>query len=114
MKQTYLLYILFTFNNIFYIILDLNGNLLIWTSSGRSKIKGLKKITLNSIKLSLNMLFFNLSPDKINFHIKLRGLNKFKKIVLSQLKHYSFNIISICDETIISHNGCKLKKKRKI
>lgn len=115
-ENIYYIHILFTFNNIFYILLDLNGNILLWTSSGRNKIKGLKKITLNSIKTNLNEIFLHIlqTNKNVSFYIKLKGLNKFKKILLNQLKQYSFNILCIYDETIIAHNGCKLKKRRKI
>nr|YP_009295179.1 ribosomal protein S11 [Dasya binghamiae]AOH77191.1 ribosomal protein S11 [Dasya binghamiae] len=115
-KNTYFIYILFTFNNIFYILLDLRGSILLWTSSGRNKIKGLKKITLNSIKMNLNEIFLYLLKNnkQVNLYVKLKGLNKFKKILINQLKQYPFNILSICDETVVSHNGCKLKKSRKI
>lgn len=115
-KNTFYLYIIFTFNNIFYIILDLNGKMLWWTSTGRYKTKGLKKITLNSIKTSLTIFFLNIRKNnmKINLYIKLKGFNKFKKNILKYLKLLNFNILSISDEIVIPHNGCRKKKKRKL
>jgi ribosomal protein S11 len=61
--------------------------------------------------LLLNLLNKN---NKINIFIKLKGLNKFKKIVIKQLQLYPINIISIVDETILAHNGCKKKSTRKL
>ena len=51
--QTLVLTITFSFNNIFYILSNLDGKILFWTTSGIFKYKGLKKISLNSIKMNL-------------------------------------------------------------
>lgn len=113
-SKSFILYILLTPNNIFYTITDLKGNVKIWTSLGTKKIKGTKKITLNSIKLNLLNLFSNINIKKINIHIIFKGLNKYKKFILKYLKQLSLNIVSICDYTTNAHNGCKIKKIRRL
>lgn len=115
-KNTFLLHILFTSNNIFFVLLDLHGYVLFWTSSGRSKVKGLKKVTINSIRINLNILLLCIfkNNNTVKIHLKLKGFNKFKKIVIKQLKLYPINIVSIFDETISAHNGCKKKGYRKL
>jgi len=111
-----LLYIIFTLNNIFYVLVNPWGKIITWTSCGRYKVKGLKKITVNSIKISLSNIINKLSETKnhLELHIKLKGLNKFKKIVLKQLKQLNLNILSLCDEIVVLHGGCKKKKQRKL
>jgi len=115
-QRIFLLYIIFTFNNIFYILMDVSSinNLVNWTSCGRYKVKGLKKITVNSIKLCLNFIILNLNNESYNLHVKLKGFNKFKKIVLKILKQLNLNIISLSEEIPIIHGGCRQKKKRKL
>lgn len=107
-----ILYILITNNNIFYTITDLKGNVIMWTSLGSTKIKGTKKMTLNSIKLNLMYLLNNQNPLAI--HIIFKGNNKYKKFIIKYLKQLSINILSICDQTTCAHNGCKLKKRRRL
>jgi len=111
-NKNLIILILFTHNNIFFNVTNLYGNTLLWNSVGFNKIKGLKKITLNSVKL--NLTYINLIFNNSNFHIKFRGLSKHKKIVLKKLKDLNFKILTIYDETFLPHNGCKLKKVRRI
>nr|YP_011017716.1 ribosomal protein S11 [Griffithsia okiensis]WQF69539.1 ribosomal protein S11 [Griffithsia okiensis] len=112
MKKTNLiLSILFTYNNIFFIMSNLQGKILNWSSLGFNKTKGLKKITKNSIKS--NLIYYSFLKNCF-FHIKLIGLNKHKKILLKILKELNLSILTIYDETNFPHNGCKNKKLKRI
>lgn len=113
-KKTLILYILLTPNNIFYTITDLKGNVKIWASLGRFKTKTTKKITLNAIKNNLNTLVTKINIKNTKFHIIFKGTNKYKKFIIKYIKQLVLYIISISDCNIIAHNGCKLKKKRRL
>lgn len=84
------------------------------TSLGHSKLKGLKKINLNSIQITLNSIYAYLSKHNFHVHLNLKGLNKYKKLVLKNLKQYNIHFLSINDKTLIVHNGCKKKATRKL
>ena len=116
MSQTksFIIYILLTSNNIFYTITDLKGNVKFWTSLGTKKIKGTKKITLNSIKFNLVDIFYKANFSNNKIHIIFRGTHKYKKFIIKYIKQLNLNILSICDYTANAHNGCKLKKKRRL
>nr|YP_011017595.1 ribosomal protein S11 [Bostrychia moritziana]WQF69395.1 ribosomal protein S11 [Bostrychia moritziana] len=116
-KNNVFILILFTPNNIFTTIINYNKNILYKKSLGVNKIKGLKKLTQSSIKNISNEISNFLKDFNFKFHLKLKGLNKFKKIVLKTIflnfKRTDF-VLSISDETIIPYNGCKRKKKRRL
>lgn len=112
LKNISFLIILFTHNNIFFNILDSKKKLIFQLSLGNQKVRGLKKTNINSIQNSLNIVYSILKNFNLNIHLKLKGLNKYKKVVLKNLKRYNLNILSINDEIIIVHNGCRNKKNR--
>nr|YP_010199697.1 ribosomal protein S11 [Gracilaria domingensis]UAD89605.1 ribosomal protein S11 [Gracilaria domingensis] len=107
--------ILFTSNNILCTITNLQGKVLFWTSAGSKKSRGMKKVTLTTIISILRSLIEYLDKLKIkNIHLNLSGFDKNKKIVLKYFKHSFFNILSLTNNSMLSHNGCKNLKKRYI
>lgn len=113
-NKTLILSIFFSSNNIFYSVTNLLGNTLFWISSGYTKLKGTKKTTVNIIKYNLNLITFFLTKYNIQLHVKFKGLNRFKKIVLKQIKESKLHVLTINDETALPHNGCKSTKSRRI
>ena len=106
-----ILYIVLTYNNIFYILLNSEGMVLNWTTAGKFKHKGLKKLTAASVKNSL-LHFRSWMNCRRTVCIKFKGTNKFKKVLLKYIKQLNLNIVQLIEETKTPHNGCKLKKKR--
>nr|YP_010199722.1 ribosomal protein S11 [Gracilaria flabelliformis]UAD89680.1 ribosomal protein S11 [Gracilaria flabelliformis] len=107
--------ILFTPNNILCTVTDIKGKVLFWTSAGSKKSRGMKKVTLTTIISILELISEYLNKSKIrNIHLNLNGFDKNKKIVLKYLKQSFFNILSITNNSMLSHNGCKNLKKRYI
>nr|YP_010620154.1 Ribosomal protein S11 [Herposiphonia versicolor]WAX04190.1 Ribosomal protein S11 [Herposiphonia versicolor] len=108
------LWVLFTQNNIFLTITNYKGNVISWKSLGNLKVKGLKKLNNSLIKTFIYQNF-NLNYLNFKFHIKSRGLNKFKKMFLRSLLIYlNSSILSFEDFLLKSNNGCKIKKKRRL
>nr|WQF69585.1 ribosomal protein S11 [Pleonosporium sp.] len=107
-----ILSILFNYNNIFFTVSDLHGKIKLWNSTGFSRVKGSKKITTNSIKL--NLKFLNLKFSEFQIYIKLKGINRYKKILLKLLKEINIQTVAIHDTTNQPFNGCKSKKNRRI
>jgi len=112
MNKTLVLVVYFSYNNIFFSVTNLNGDTIYWSSLGFNKLKGTKKINFNSIKNNLKIILIEFS--KFYFHIKLKGLNKYKKTILKNIKDSNLKILSIYDETPLPHNGCKNIKIRRI
>lgn len=113
--KSVVLSILFTSNNIIYTITDIVGNTLFWTSLGVEKSYGLKKLTAAAIILSISSLSKFLTKIRCRYmHIEIRGVNKYKKLVIKSLKKLSVVTLSLHDRVIIVHNGCKYSKIKKI
>nr|YP_010199522.1 ribosomal protein S11 [Gracilaria baiana]UAD89380.1 ribosomal protein S11 [Gracilaria baiana] len=107
--------ILFTPNNILCTVTNIRGKVLFWTSAGSKKSRGMKKVTLTTIISILRLIMEYLNKSKIkNIHLNLSGFDKNKKIVLKYFKHSFFNILSLTNNSMLSHNGCKNLKKRYI
>nr|YP_011017026.1 ribosomal protein S11 [Gracilaria hainanensis]WQB61704.1 ribosomal protein S11 [Gracilaria hainanensis] len=107
--------ILFTSNNILCTITNIEGEVLFWTSAGSRKSRGTKKITLTTIISILRLLLEYLNKSKIKYiHLNLKGFNKNKKVILKYFKQSFLNILSITNNSVHAHNGCKKLKKRYI
>nr|YP_009130762.1 ribosomal protein S11 [Agarophyton chilense]AKA27617.1 ribosomal protein S11 [Agarophyton chilense] len=105
----------FTSNNILCTITNLKGEVLFWTSVGTKKTQGTKKITLTTLISILDSIIEYLNKSKINYiHLNLRGFDKYKKTVLKYFKQSFLNILSIANNSLLPHNGCKNPKKRYI
>nr|YP_009490393.1 ribosomal protein S11 [Gracilaria spinulosa]AWH62547.1 ribosomal protein S11 [Gracilaria spinulosa] len=107
--------ILFTSNNILCTVSNIKGKVLFWTSAGSKKSRGMKKVTLTTIITILGLISEHLKRLQVeNIHLNLNGFDKNKKFVLKYFKHSFFNILSITNNSMLAHNGCKNLKKRYI
>nr|YP_011003669.1 ribosomal protein S11 [Gracilaria eucheumatoides]WPS66071.1 ribosomal protein S11 [Gracilaria eucheumatoides] len=114
-KKIIKLNILFTFNNVLCTLTNIEGDTLFWISAGVKKSRGTKKITLVVITSMLKLILEHLIKLKITYiHLNLNGFDKNKKIVLKYFKQSFLNILSITNNSKLSHNGCKSLKKRSI
>lgn len=113
--ESVVLSISLTPNNIIYNITDIMGNTLFWTSLGIERSHGLKKLTTAAITLSVSSLSKFLTGICCRYvHVKIRGVNRYKKFVIKSLKKLPITILSLYDEIIIIHNGCKHSKIRRV
>nr|AYR06692.1 ribosomal protein S11 [Rhodogorgon sp.] len=114
-EKSAILSILFTNNNIICTLTDLTGNVLFWTSLGVRKIRGIKKLTSNTIISRIKLINIYANKAKLKyFHLYIKGVNKNKKLVIKNLKYSSLIFLSIYDESVISYNGCKKLRNRRI
>jgi len=115
MKNTGIIFILFTSNNVLCSLTDTKGDLISWTSAGSQRSKGLKKsipIVIYTAITKLANIAFNYGISYI--HVRFKGLNKSKKSVLKALNHTSIKLLSIQDVTALPHNGCKNPRKKRL
>nr|AIY34302.1 ribosomal protein S11 [Grateloupia taiwanensis] len=114
-KKSVILTILFTSSNILYTLTNLTGEVILWTSVGSKKVKGTKKVTPTTISIITKFIIKRITEFGYKYvHIKLRGFRKNKKTALKHLKTKHVNILSICDNSSLAHNGCKQPKLRRI
>ena len=115
MKNTGIIFILFTSNNVLCSLTDIKGNLISWTSAGSQRSKGLKKsipiVVYSAITKLANIA---LSQGVSHMHIKFKGLSKSKKSILKALNHSNIKLLSIQDVTALPHNGCKNPRKKRL
>nr|YP_010881015.1 ribosomal protein S11 [Grateloupia cornea]WIA66133.1 ribosomal protein S11 [Grateloupia cornea] len=114
-KKTAILTILFTSSNILYTLTNLTGEVILWTSAGTKKVKGTKKVTSTAILVITKFIIKHITELGYKYiHIKLKGFKKNKKTALKYLNSKQVNILSICDNSSLAHNGCKQPKLRRI
>lgn len=101
-------------NNI--IISITNKNKTIKTiSAGHIGIKGAKRGTRHSTQEILKIVqTFLLSKKLYYISIYIEGFGKGRAIILKNLKHPALKFIKFIELSKLKHNGCRLKKKRRI
>uniref|UniRef100_A0A4D6BP51 Ribosomal protein S11 n=1 Tax=Balbiania investiens TaxID=111861 RepID=A0A4D6BP51_9FLOR len=115
MQKVGVIFILFTSNNVIYSLTDLKGSVLLWTSTGTQRTKGLKKsmpLTIYTSMLAIAKKSYELGFLKV--HLKIKGFNKNKKSIVKALNHSSLTALSLQDLTSFPHNGCRVAKCRRI
>lgn len=114
-KNSVVLSILFTKNNIFCTFSTLEGKTLNSISLGSKKIKGLKKITNLTIFFLIKDLNKLIQKEEIFYiYLKLKGVNKYKNLFFKNLKNIQSTILFIQNKNKIAYGGCKVAKIRKI
>lgn len=91
-----------------------DGNLLIWSSSGRSGFKGTRKGTPYAAGVTAS----NVSQQALDMGIKqvdisVKGIGQGRDQAIRAIASSGLEIESIKDETPIPHNGPRAKKPRK-
>jgi len=109
------IYVRFTLNNIFVNVLDEGKQTLFFFSGGRSSVKGTMR-TSNFIlqelgeEVGLKILRLKIVRTCIFF----KDLNSSRTFFIKGLKKCGLNIFFISEMTSLSHNGCRLPKKRRV
>mgnify|MGYP000423634189 CR=1 FL=1 len=111
----YIVHIKETSNNTILTLTDLFGNCLLWQSNGSSKFKGLRKSTSvanNTTGVLLGGRIKALGIKTVNLHFN--GWGKHRKETVKGLLQNGLFVKSIKENTALPHNGCRLKKKKRI
>lgn len=110
-----LLYIKCTKNNTIVSIVQ-NKKTLTTITCGLIGIKGAKKSTRHATQEVIKFTKDYLIEKKLtqNIIIIISGFNRGRTSILRALNTPNLHFIKIIDNTKIQHNGCRLKKKRRI
>lgn len=108
-------YIKATFNNTLVTITDMQGNVVVWGSAGKSGFKGSKKSTPFAATVSAEQVgreAVNLGVKRV--HVRVQGPGSGRESAIQALSAAGLQIRSIRDVTPIPHNGCRPPKKRRV
>ncbi|UWI83149.1 30S ribosomal protein S11 [Wolbachia endosymbiont of Howardula sp.] len=105
-----------TFNNTFINVTDVYGNTLYQTSVGEHGFSGSRKSTPYAAgKTSEHAA--KIAVDKFGIKVVsviIRGPGFGAEAAVKALQSYGLTVTSIADQTAIPHNGCRLRKKRRV
>jgi small subunit ribosomal protein S11 len=104
-----------TFNNTIVSISDLQGNVVVWGSSGASGFKGSRKSTPYAARIAAESAINGakeLGLQEIDLYIK--GPGPGREAAIRAIQASGVKVRSISDVTPIPHNGCRPPKKRRV
>ncbi|MGH7476948.1 MAG: 30S ribosomal protein S11 [Longimicrobiales bacterium] len=104
-----------TFNNTLITIADMQGNVVVWGSSGKAGFKGSKKSTPFAATVAAEQCgreAVNLGMRRV--HVEVQGPGSGREPAIQALSASGLTIKSIRDVTPIPHNGCRPPKKRRV
>ena len=104
-----------TFNNTIVTITDLQGNALLWASSGSSGFKGSRKSTPYAARLAAEQIINEgreLGLQEVDLFVK--GPGPGREAAIRAIQASEIKVRSISDVTPVPHNGCRPPKKRRV
>ncbi len=108
-------YIRSSFNNTIVTLTDMSGDVMAWSSSGNVGFKGARKNTPYAAQLAANRVVKDGLDMGLNMvEVYLNGPGQGKDSALKAFHHSSIRVTGIRDITPHPHNGCKLKKRRRM
>jgi small subunit ribosomal protein S11 len=104
-----------TFNNTIITITDTRGNVIAWSSAGKSGFKGSKKSTPFAAGIAADVSAkqaLELGVKKVEVWVK--GPGSGREAAIRSLQSAGLEVTSIRDVTPIPHNGCRAPKRRRV
>lgn len=110
-----IVYVKATFNNTIVSITDLAGNVISWSSAGKSNFSGSKK----SSSFAATIAAQNAARDAIALGMKecevnLSGPGAGRESAVRGLQSAGLAVSVIRDTTPVPHNGCRPRKRRRV
>ncbi|HSX10207.1 MAG TPA: 30S ribosomal protein S11 [Chlamydiales bacterium] len=104
-----------TFNNTTVAITDLAGNVISWSSAGKSNFSGSKK----SSSFAATVAAQNAAKDAMALGMKecevnLNGPGAGRESAVRGLMSAGLSVSIIRDKTPVPHNGCRARKRRRV
>ncbi len=104
-----------TFNNTIISISDGNGNVVCWSSSGTAGFKGARKGTPFAAQLAARECSNKAKEFGIRYvDVRVKGPGAGRESAIRALQSDGLEIKSIRDVTPIPHNGCRVRKRRRV
>ena len=104
-----------TFNNTILTITDHVGNSICWSSAGTSGFKGARKGTPFAAQLAGKDVAVKAREAGVRYvDVRVTGPGACRESAIRSLLTAGLEIKSIKDVTPIPHNGCRVRKKRRV
>jgi small subunit ribosomal protein S11 len=108
-------YIQSTFNNTIITITDQHGATVCWASSGSAGFKGARKGTPFAAQLAARDASAKAREYGVRYlDVKVKGPGAGRESAIRALQSEGVEIKSIRDVTPIPHNGCRVRKRRRV
>jgi small subunit ribosomal protein S11 len=108
-------HILASFNNTIVTITDLQGNTLVWTSSGTVGFKGTKKSTPYAAQIAaLEAGKRGRDLGLTDVEVLVKGPGPGRESAIRSIQSAGLNVKKVKDITPSPHNGCRPRKKRRV
>ena len=104
-----------TFNNTIISISDQSGNVVCWGSSGSAGFKGARKGTPFAAQLAAREVASKAKDFGVRYlDVRVKGPGAGRESAIRALQSDGLEIKSIRDVTPIPHNGCRVRKRRRV
>jgi len=108
-------YIQSTFNNTIITITDHQGSTICWASSGTAGFKGSRKGTPFAAQLAAKEASAKAREFGVRYvDVKVKGPGAGRESAVRAIQSGGIEIKSIRDITPIPHNGCRVRKRRRV
>ena len=108
-------YVQSTFNNTIITITDQQGASICWASSGTAGFKGARKGTPFAAQLAAKEVSDKAREYGVKYvDVKVKGPGAGRESAIRALQSAGLEIKSIRDVTPIPHNGCRVRKRRRV
>ena len=108
-------YIQSTFNNTIITITDQQGNAVCWTSAGTAGFKGARKGTTFAAQLAAKEASNRARDFGVRYvDVRIKGPGAGRESAIRALQSAGMEIKSIKDVTPIPHNGCRVRRRRRV
>jgi small subunit ribosomal protein S11 len=108
-------YVQSTFNNTVITITDQQGNSLCWASSGTVGFKGARKGTPFAAQLAAKEVASRARDFGVRYvDVRVKGPGAGRESAIRAMQAEGMEIKSIRDVTPIPHNGCRVRKRRRV
>lgn len=108
-------YIQSTFNNTIITITDRQGDVVCWSSSGTAGFKGARKGTPFAAQLAAKEASLKAKEYGVRYvDVRVKGPGAGRESAIRALQTNGLEIKSIKDVTPLPHNGCRVRKRRRV
>jgi len=104
-----------SFNNTRITITDAQGNTVSWSTAGAQGFKGSRKSTPYAAQVAAEDAGRKAMENGMKtLEVEVKGPGSGRESAIRALQVVGFTITSIRDVTPVPHNGCRLKKRRRV
>ncbi len=108
-------YINSTYNNTIISITDVNGNVMIWGSAGKTGFKGSKKSTPYAGQKTMEDVLMRIKDrGLVEVDVVIKGIGSGRESAIRALQGSGLNVLTIKDKTSTPHGGVRPKKARRV